>query len=35
VSHIFTWLAQERVITRSGRLVVVVDVTRLTLLSRT
>jgi CRP/FNR family transcriptional regulator len=35
VSHIFTWLAQERVITRSGRLVVVVDVARLTLLSRT
>ena len=35
VSHIFTWLAQEGVITRSGRLVVVVDVARLTLLSRT
>ena len=35
VSHIFTWLAREGVITRAGRIVVVVDVARLALLSRT
>jgi CRP/FNR family transcriptional regulator len=35
VSHIFTQLERERVITRAGRLVVIVDATRLEVLSRT
>lgn len=35
VSHIFTQLEHEQVITRAGRLVVIVDATRLEVLSRT